>query len=246
MKMSILSLFPEIIEAYFGASIMGKAVDRKLIDFEVLNFRNFAKDRHRTCDDAPYGGGAGMVLKPEPVGAALEAVRSEEARVIFPSPSGAVFNAETAKEFADEEHLVFICGRYEGLDQRIIDLYVDDEVSIGDYILSSGELATLVIIDAVYRHIDGVINVESLMEESFESNGLEYPHYTRPSEYKGLSVPNVLLSGNHEEIRIWRKKKQLEKTLKNREDLLDRIELDEEARYMLKELRRGGSENGFG
>jgi tRNA (guanine37-N1)-methyltransferase len=225
---------------------MGKAVERNLINFEVIDFRSFAKDKHRTCDDAPYGGGAGMVLKPEPLGAALEAVKSKAARVIFPSPSGTLFGIETAKEYAVEQHLVFICGRYEGLDQRIIDLHVDDEVSIGDYILSSGELAALVIIDAVYRHIEGVISAASLREESFERNGLEYPHYTRPSDYKGLSVPEVLLSGNHEEIRKWRKKKQLEKTLKNRRDLMGQIELDEEARNMINELRRGGSEDGFG
>lgn len=220
VKFLVLTLFPEIPEAYFRSSIMAKAVERRLIDFSTIDFREFATDRHRTCDDAPYGGGAGMVLKPEPIGAALDAIGAERKRVIYPTPSGRLFDQSYALELATEEELVFICGRYEGLDQRIIDLYVDDEISLGDYVMSSGEVAAMVIIDTVYRLSEGVINGESLEEESFKDGLLEYPHYTRPAEYRGIKVPEVLLSGHHGEIEKWRHRKRLEKTRKYRPDLL--------------------------
>jgi len=220
MKITVLTLFPEIVDAFFSSSIMGKAVERGLITYRSVNIRDFASDRHRTCDDAPYGGGAGMVLKPEPLGAALDSVGAGNVRTIYPSPSGKLLDQRYVKELSAERELVFICGRYEGIDQRIIDHYVDDEISVGNYVLSSGEVATLVIVDAVYRLLDGVITRESLEEESFQDGLLEYPHYTRPGSYLGMKVPEVLLSGNHARIQEWRHSKRVEKTRKFRSDLL--------------------------
>ncbi len=220
MNIEVLTLFPEIIQGFFGDSIMAKSVEKGIISFDTVQIRDFTHDRHRTCDDAPYGGGAGMILKPEPLGEALESVGAKRKRVIYPSPSGRRFTQAYAEELAAEEELVFICGRYEGIDQRIIDLYVDDEICIGDYVISSGEVASLVIIDAVYRLIEGVISRESLSEESFSDGLLEYPQYTRPSTYCGISVPDILLSGHHAEIERWRMKQRVKKTQENRPELL--------------------------
>jgi len=220
MNFSILTLFPELIEPFFQESIMARSVAAGLVDYDVIDFRTFAQDRHRTCDDTPYGGGAGMVVKPEPLGAALESVNAREKRVVYASPAGKPLTQKYAYELAKEDELVFICGRYEGIDQRIIDMYVDDEISIGDYVISSGEIATLVIIDSVYRLLEGVITPESLLEESFTDGLLEYPHYTRPATYCGRSVPDVLLSGHHAHIEAWRLEKRIEKTFFNRPDLL--------------------------
>lgn len=221
MKFHVLTLFPEIVESYFTASIMAKAVERKLVDYSLVNIRDFAFDKHRTCDDLTYGGGAGMLLMPEPVSLALDSVNARHKRVIYLTPSGKPFTQALAKEFSEERELVLLCGRYEGLDQRVIDEYVTDEVSIGDYVMSSGEIASLVVIDCVYRLLDGVISEESLVEESFSDGLLEYPQYTRPAVFRDQAVPDVLLSGHHEHIRLWRLKKRLEKTLKNRPDLIE-------------------------
>ena len=221
MKITVLSLFPEIIDSFFTSSIMAKAVEKGLVEYSLVNIRDFAMDRHRTCDDAPYGGGAGMVLKPEPLAEALDSVGGSLKRVIFPSPSGIVFDQKQAERLALYEELVFICGRYEGIDQRIIDMYVDEEISIGDYVISSGEISTLVIIDSVYRLLEGVISEDSLLEESFTDGRLEYPHYTRPSSFRGVNVPEVLLSGNHAKINEWRKKEGLLKTRRNRPDIIE-------------------------
>ncbi len=220
MKFHVLTLFPDIPRAYFESSIMAKAVDRGIIAYDLVNVRDFAHDKHRTCDDSPYGGGAGMLMLPEPLGRALESVRAYRKRVIYVTPSGKPFSQRLARELSREEELVFICGRYEGIDQRIIDSWVDDEISIGDYVLSSGEIAATVIIDAVYRLVEGVISQESLEEESFSSGLLEYPQYTRPEVYEGMAVPEVLLSGHHENIRKWRLQRQLAKTMANRPDLI--------------------------
>ncbi len=219
MKIKILSLFPEIIDSFFKSSIMAKAVEKGLVEYSVINIRDFAEDRHKTCDDAPYGGGAGMVLKPGPLAEALDSVSGSLKRVIYPSPSGIKFNQKQAERLAGYDELVFICGRYEGIDQRIIDMYVDEEISIGDYVISSGEISTLVIIDSIYRLLEGVISSESLLEESFTDGLLEYPHYTRPSEFRGLQVPEVLLSGNHAKINEWRMSKRIRKTRENRPDI---------------------------
>lgn len=222
MKIKVLSLFPEIIDSFFTSSIMAKAVEKGIIDYSLLNIRDFAEDKHNTCDDAPYGGGAGMVLKPEPLAGALDSIDGLRKRVIYPSPSGIVFDQDQAKRLSEYDELVFICGRYEGIDQRIIDMYVDEEISIGDYVISSGEISTLVIIDAVYRLLEGVINDESLLEESFTDGLLEYPHYTRPFDFRGLTVPEVLLSGHHLKISEWRRNERIRKTRKNRPDILNR------------------------
>lgn len=242
MKLKILTLFPEIIEGFFQSSIMAKTVERGLIDYKVINFRDYAEDKHHTADSYPYGGGAGMVLKCEPIAgaldAALESGGSPSRRIVYPSPSGTQFNQEKALELAQMDELIFICGRYEGLDQRIIDEYVDEEISVGDYVLSSGEVGSLVIIDAVYRLLDGVINSESLLEESHEDGVLEYPHYTRPEEFRGRSVPPVLLSGHHEKIRIWRRIQGLKKTLRNRPDLLRNRKLSKEDEKLLSEIEQ--------
>jgi tRNA (guanine37-N1)-methyltransferase len=225
MKINILTLFPEIIDVYFNNSIMFKAVEKGLINFNIVNIRDFAKDKHKTCDDYPYGGGAGMILKPEPLFEALDSVSASAIRTICPSPSGKVFDQAYAKGLSEEKELIFICGRYEGIDQRVIDRYVNDEICIGDYVLSSGEIAALVIIDSVYRLLEGVISSSSLEEESFERGMLEYPQYTRPSDFNGLKVPDVLLSGHALNIKNWRLEKSLEKTKKYRPDLLSRNNL---------------------
>ncbi|MCL2706387.1 MAG: tRNA (guanosine(37)-N1)-methyltransferase TrmD [Spirochaetaceae bacterium] len=245
MKINILTLFPEIISVYFNNSIMSKAVEKGLVDFNIVNIRDFAKDKHKTCDDYPYGGGAGMILKPDPLFEALDSVSASAIRTIYPSPSGKVFNQAYAKDLSKEKELIFICGRYEGIDQRVIDRYVNDEICIGDYILSSGEIAALVIIDSVYRLLDGVISSSSLEEESFEKGILEYPQYTRPADFNGIKVPDVLLSGHALNIKNWRLEKSLEKTKKYRPDLLNRnnncgCEMGD---YVDKS---GGDENGLG
>lgn len=230
MKFTVLSLFPEILQGFFDSSIMAKAVERGTVQYELINIRDYAFDKHKTCDDAPYGGGAGMVMKPEPVALALDAVKAANKRTVYMTPSGSLFNQAAAEELASEEEVVILCGRYEGVDQRIIDAYIDSEISIGDYVLSSGETASLVVIDAVYRLLDGVINSESLKEESFSAGLLEYPHYTRPETFRGMKVPEILMSGHHAKIEKWRHEKSLEKTKKNRPELLADAEISEKNR----------------
>ena len=241
MKFYVLTLFPEIVESFFTASIMAKAVERKLVDYSLINIRDFAFDKHKTCDDLTYGGGAGMLLMPEPVSLALDSVEARNKRVVYLTPSGKPFTQDYAKELSGERELVFLCGRYEGLDQRVIDEYVTDEVSIGDYVMSSGEIASLAVIDCIYRLLDGVISEESLVEESFSDGLLEYPQYTRPAVFRERAVPDILLSGHHENIRIWRLKKRLEKTLKNRPDLIERAKNSEywtkDTEKLFKELQ---------
>ncbi|MBP3367396.1 MAG: tRNA (guanosine(37)-N1)-methyltransferase TrmD [Treponema sp.] len=242
MKFTVLTLFPEIPRAFFESSIMAKAVEKGIIAYDLVNIRDFAFDRHRTCDDAPYGGGAGQLLLPEPLGLALDSVEAykKAKHVIYVTPGGMPFTQKKAQELSRKDEIVLICGRYEGIDQRIIDYYVDEEISIGDYVLSSGEVAATVIVDSVYRLVDNVITRESLDEESFSGSLLEYPQYTRPNVYKGMEVPPVLISGNHEEIRKWRLEKSLQKTLRNRPDLLYSAAaagtLAQEAKDMIKEL----------
>ena len=243
MRFNVLTLFPEIPAAFFESSIMAKAVERGLITYNLVNIRDFAYDKHRTCDDLTYGGGAGMLLLPQPLSLALDSVQAAEKRVIYVTPSGKPFTQACAAKLAREKELVFICGRYEGIDQRIIDEYVDDEISLGDYVMSSGELAALVIIDAVYRLIDGVISRESLEEESFSDGLLEYPQYTRPQIFRDRAVPEVLLSGHHEHIRKWRLVQRIRKTLAMRPDLLTAIrsspEWTKEAELILQEITNG-------
>ena len=233
MHITILSLFPEMLEPFFTSSIMKRAVEKGLVSYEIINFRTFAEGVHRKVDDLPFGGGAGMVLMPDPLFKAMESVGARSKRVVFPTPSGRVFTQEKAKELSREEELVFLCGHYEGVDQRVIDEFVDDELTVGDYVLTSGETATTVIIDAVFRLIDGVITEESLEEESFEGFLLEYPQYTRPGRYCLKSVPEVLSSGHHRHIARWRSEQRLEKTMLNRPDLLCDASLSIEERRTL-------------
>lgn len=243
MNIKVLSLFPEILEAYFSASIMKRAVGKGLVSFELVNIRDYAYDKHRKCDDEVFGGGAGMLLKPEPLDRALAAAGSPEVRTVYVTPSGRLFNQAMAADFAKEENLVILCGRYEGIDQRIIDTRVTDVVSIGDYVLSSGEVAAMVVIDAVYRLVPGVISGESLSEESFSAGLLEYPQYTRPEEYGNIHLPEVLVSGNHAAIARWRLRASLIKTLAYRPELLQTIDLTGEIGRLLKEVIDGGGEN---
>lgn len=223
MTFTVLTLFPEMVESYFASSIMARAVGQGLIRYRVVNIRDFATDRHRTCDDAPYGGGYGMVLKPDPLCRALDSVEAPEKLVVFPTPAGRLFTQEVAARYSEQPELVLICGRYEGIDQRVIDLYVHEEITIGDYVISSGEIASLVIVDAVYRLLEGVIAEGSLREESHTDGLLEYPQYTRPEVYRGLRVPEVLLSGHHENIRRWRREQSVERTRERRRDLFERF-----------------------
>ncbi len=220
MIFNILTLFPETFDGYLNTSIVNRAIFKEQIKVEIINIRDFALDKHRQCDDSTYGGGPGMLLKAEPLSVALDSINAKNKRVVFLTPSGKLFNQGYAKELVLEKEIVFICGHYEGIDQRIIDLYVTDEISIGDYILFSGEVGSMVLIDTIARLVKGVIKEESLFEESFEKGLLEYPQYTRPRTFKGLTVPEVLLSGNHAEILKWRKNMSIEKTKKFRPDLL--------------------------
>ncbi len=258
MKFHVLTLFPEIPKAFFETSIMAKAVEKGIVSYDLVNIRDFADDVRKTCDDTPYGGGAGMLMLPKPLDAALKATIGKpaklaskgkkkvkrKARVIYMSPSGKPLTQKLAEDLSKEEELVFICGRYEGIDQRIVDKWVDDEISIGDYVLSSGEIACTVVIDAVYRLVEGVISSESLVEESFSDGLLEYPHYTKPDVFDGMKVPEVLLSGHHENIRKWRLKKRLLKTLLVRPDLIQNCRangtLDEESEKILTDVLKDG------
>ena len=228
MKFTVLTLFPGILQPYFESSIMARAVDRGLVSYQLVDIREFATDRHRSCDDAPYGGGPGMVLMAEPLSGALDSVEAESKRVAYLTPSGRQLTQEYAVELSREKELVLVCGRYEGIDQRIVDLYVHDQISVGDYVLSSGEVASLVLIDSIYRLIAEVITPDSLVQESHSDGLLEYPHYTRPEVFRGIRVPDVLLSGHHARIEEWRRKMSIEQTARFRPDLLRAANLSEE------------------
>ena len=222
MNFDVLTLFPEMFEA-LNESIIGKAKEKNLIQINLINIRDFSKDKHKKVDDTPYGGGAGMVMMPDVVYDAYSSIKDKEnAKVIYLSPQGKVLNQEKVKELSKENHLILLCGHYEGIDQRVLDEIVDEEISIGDYVLTGGELPAMVLIDSVSRYVKGVLKEESIQEESFSNNKLlEYPQYTRPEEFRGKKVPEVLISGHHENIKRWRKEKALEVTKKKRPDLLD-------------------------
>ena len=220
MKISILTLFPEMFTP-LSESIIGRARKKGLIEIEAVNIRDYTEDKHMKCDDYPFGGGAGLVMMAQPIGSAVEAVDPEhKARRIYLSPKGQTFRQEKVFELVEREHIVLLCGHYEGVDQRVLDLFFDEEISIGDYVLTGGELPAMVVCDAVARYAEGVLAPESLVQESFSENLLEYPHYTRPVEYRGLTVPEVLRSGDHAKIDAWRREQALAITKKNRPDLL--------------------------
>ncbi len=224
MRIDILTLFPEMFDGPLDHSILKRAREAGVLDVNLVDFRDFTDDRHRTVDDAPFGGGPGMVIKPEPVFRAVEELRTgAEAPfpLIYLSPKGERFDQAMARELSSHPRIAFLCGRYEGIDQRIVDHLVDREISIGDYVLTGGEPACTVVLDAVVRHLPGVLgDRESIEEESFSENLLEYPQYTRPAEYRGWKVPEILLSGHHEAIRTWRREMALEETRKKRPDIL--------------------------
>lgn len=219
MKIDILTLFPEMFEPLKN-SIIGRAIENKLLQVNIINIRDFSKDKHKKVDDVPYGGGAGMVMKPDVVYDAFKSVDTPNAKKIYLSPQGKVLNQEKVVDLSKEEHLILICGHYEGIDERAIEEIAPEELSIGDYVLTGGELPAMVLIDSVARYIDGVINKESIEEESFTNNLLEYPQYTRPEVFLGRKVPEVLLSGHHKNIEKWRKQKSIETTKLKRPDLL--------------------------
>ncbi len=238
MIFTILTLFPAIFESPLGESLVKKAQDKGLLRFNIVNIRDFAIDIHRTCDDAPFGGGAGMVMKAEPIHAAMAHVDTSfgRPRYVLLTPHGRTFDQETAARYARVPHLALLCGRYEGVDERILPL-VDDEVSVGDYVLSGGEAAALVVIDAVSRLVPQVLgNEESPVDESFKDGLLEYPQYTRPREFLGIEVPEILLSGNHEEIRKWRRKESLKRTILRRPDLMERFRPTPEDKAFIRQI----------
>ena len=220
MKFDVLTLFPEMFSS-LNESIIGKAIEKGLIEVNLTNIRDFSKNKHKKVDDTPYGGGAGMVIRPDVVYDAYSSIKNYDAKVIYLSPQGSLLNQDKVKELSKEKHLILICGHYEGIDQRVLDEIVDEEISIGDYVLTGGELPAMVLIDSVSRYIEGVLNEESVEEESFSNRLLEYPQYTRPEEFRGKKVPEVLISGHHENIKKWRYEKSLEVTKKKRPDLLD-------------------------
>lgn len=277
MRIDVLTLFPEMFDGVFGASILGKARDKGIVQLSAVNFRQYSTNKHGQVDDTPYGGGGGMVLKPEPIFDAVEdLLRKREAetvsletadqaaesepnlneaddlaageqrgssasrpRIVLLCPQGETFTQKKAEEFAREEHLIFICGHYEGYDERIRTGLVTDEISIGDYVLTGGELPAMVMIDSTVRLLPGVLgNENSAVTDSFSTGLLEYPHYTRPTEYRGMKVPDILLSGHHANIEAWRRRESLRRTLERRPDLLKRMELTKQESKWVEELKR--------
>ena len=243
----VVTIFPAMIEAALADGVVGRAIGNRLLDVAIHDLREFTTDRHRSVDDVPYGGGPGMVMKPEPIFKALdriEAARGVKPRVLMTSPQGTLFTQAVAARLSHEQHVVLLCGRYEGVDERVRSR-VDEEISIGDYVLSGGELAALVVIDAVARFVPGVVgDDQSVAEDSFSRGLLDFPHYTRPAEVGAEKVPEVLLSGNHAEIRRWRKREALARTLARRPELLDTAALDDEERALLVELQKGRNAGG--
>ena len=220
MRIDILTLFPEMFTP-LQTSIIGRAVDSGKLQINVYDIREYTLDKHKKCDDTPFGGGAGMVMTPQPIASAIDAIdKDHTARRIYMSPRGRTFNQKIVLEYGKLDRILLLCGHYEGVDQRVLDLYFDEELSIGDFVLTGGEIPAMAVVDSVARYVDGVINDQSLEQESFASGMLEYPHYTRPQEFMGLKVPEVLTSGHHANIEKWRKEKSLEITRKNRPDLL--------------------------
>lgn len=218
MTITVVGVFPEALEPFFQTGILGRSVARGIVSYRLVSIRDFALDKHITCDDTIYGGGVGMLLKPGPVVRALEAVGAPKRHTVFLTPVGHRLDQAMAEELARLDDIVLLCGRYEGVDQRVIDAFVDREVSVGDYVLSCGETAAMVLVDAVYRLLPGVINADSLVVESFSDGGLEHSHYTRPAVYRGMEVPEVLVSGNHAAIERWRVESRTERTRRVRTD----------------------------
>ena len=237
MKFDVLTLFPEMFEP-LKQSIIKRAAEKKLIDIKLVNIRDFSEDKHNKVDDTPYGGGAGMLMKPDVVDRAYNSVKSENAKVIYLTPQGKTLNQKIVKDLSKREHLILLCGHYEGIDQRVLDKIVDEEISIGDYVLTGGELPAMVLIDSVSRYVEGVLSNESTEEESFSNGLLEYPQYTRPEIFDNVKVPDVLISGHHENIRKWRRERSLENTFKKRPERLENIELTKNEKDYIKKLKK--------
>jgi tRNA (guanine37-N1)-methyltransferase len=241
MRFDVFTLFPEVMHAYIQSSVLGKALESGVIEVKFHNIRDYTLDRHRTTDDEPYGGGGGMVMKPEPIFAAVESVLGEEINttpILLLTPQGRVFRQEVARELAGHARLALICGRYEGVDERVRQYLATDEVSVGDYVLTGGELPALIIIDTVARLRPGVLgDTEATEKDSYSSGLLEHPHYTRPASFRGWEVPAVLLSGDHARIASWRREQSLRRTLLRRPGLIERAELDGKDRNLLDRLK---------
>jgi len=242
MKFDVLTLFPEMFEP-MKQSIIGRALEKGILELNIVNIRDFSKDKHKKVDDTIYGGGAGMLIKPDVVYDSYKSVKSDKSKVIYLSPQGKTLNQEKVEALAKEEHLILLCGHYEGIDQRVIDKIVDEEISIGDYVLTGGEIPAMTLIDSVSRYIDGVITNESTDEESFSNDLLEYPQYTRPECFEGIHVPEILQSGHHKNIENWRRKESLKVTLRKRPDLLEKANLTEEDKRILEEIKNSNDEN---
>lgn len=236
MQFDVLTLFPEMFET-LRKSIIGKAEEKNLIEINLINIRDFSKNKHKKVDDTPYGGGAGMVMQANVVYDAYKSVEKENAKVIYMSPQGNVLNQKKVEELSKEKHLILLCGHYEGIDQRVIDKIVDEEISIGDYVLTGGEIPAMVLIDSVSRYVDGVLSENSTSEESFSQGLLEYPQYTRPEIFEKVKVPEVLLSGHHQNISKWRRCEALKNTYLKRPELLENVELSEDDKKYLEKLK---------
>ena len=236
MKFDVLTLFPEMFDS-LNQSILGRAIEKDLININLINIRDFSKDKHKKVDDTPYGGGAGMVIRPDVVYDAYKSIKdANNAKVIYMSPQGKVLNQQKVKSLSKEQHLILLCGHYEGIDQRVLDEIVDEEISIGDYVLTGGEIPAMVLIDSVSRYIEGVISNESTEEESFSNNLLEYPQYTRPEIFNNIQVPEILKSGHHENVKKWRRAEYLKNTYKKRPELLKNANLSDEDNKILKNI----------
>ncbi|MEH7032342.1 tRNA (guanosine(37)-N1)-methyltransferase TrmD [Priestia megaterium] len=240
MKIDVLSLFPSMFDGVFGESILKKAQEKNAVELNVVNFREYSTNKHQNVDDYPYGGGAGMILTPQPIFDAVEKLTetAKKPRVVLLCPQGERYTQAKAEELAAEEHLIFICGHYEGYDERIREQLVTDEISIGDYVLTGGELGAMVVIDSVVRLLPDVLgNNHSAVQDSHSTGLLEHPHYTRPADFRGLTVPEVLMSGNHKKIEQWRQKESLKRTLLRRPDMLEKMELTEEQKKLVAQLK---------
>ena len=236
MRFDVLTLFPEMFEP-IKQSIIGKAEEKQLIDINLINIRDFSKDKHKKVDDTPYGGGAGMIMQADVIYDAYKSIKDENAKVIYLSPQGKVLNQQKVEQLSKEESLILLCGHYEGIDQRVIDKIVDEEISIGDYVLTGGEIPAMVLIDSVSRYVDGVLNEDSISEESFSQGILEYPQYTRPETFENVKVPEVLLSGHHQNINKWRREQALKNTYLKRPELFENVELSEEDNTYLSDIK---------
>lgn len=234
MRIDILSLFPEFLAPLSDWSIIGRAREENKVQINNINIRDFSKNKHKKVDDYPFGGGPGMVMTPEPIWKAINSVKDTNSRVIYLSPQGKQFNQELANELSKETHLILLCGHYEGIDNRIIEHYIDEEISIGDFVLTGGEIPAMILVDAIVRLLPGVLKgEESFTDESHYNGLLEHPQYTRPREFKGHSVPDVLLSGNHKNIEIWKKEEALKATFRKRPDLINRESLTKEEKNII-------------